>query len=399
MVDPMNPMVNVIIAPLEQEDEDEDENEYEQDDDEVPMAVLALPERMARGGGRPLSHEVQEPRISVNLRATDPACQVLPLGSPFEAAYDFYALDMSPSEFVQHVPERYRAVLRSGASLTAYDARQLLEAVKGDVHNRGLPLADRRYALDTDRGRCTLTRHQYADLWDRASGQARNANPVLAAVETTPLADLLQSLSDSTIAGRILSDGDARRTLAWRVAGAHAYPSAMDFIEPGLENAVRMMLGAISTFNDGNADSGPDAERDYIVARAELMLAVALRNPFKLDEISPLFPEEEAGNESLYALESLLKAHDVLPEEVSSWDAEEGAIMLLDAFRLADMDAYVEALEMAARAGAQRFAEHIIEDHLHGELDCDVAADLASLARRKGHDRLAAYFDECPDFD
>jgi hypothetical protein len=381
--------MDVVVSLLEREDE------YEDEEDKVPMAVLALPERMAKVGNAPMPHEVQEPRASVNLRAADPACQVLPLGSPFEAAYDFYALDMDPAEFVQQVPERYRTVLRSGTSATAYDARQLLEAVKGDVHNRGLPLADRRYALDTDRGTCTLTRHQYVDLWERASGRAGAPDPVLVAVETTPLDVLLRSLSDPATAGRVLSDGDARRALAWRVAGAHAYPSVMDFVEPRLEAAVRTMLGAIDAVAEANADSGSDARRDRTVARAELMVAIALRNPSALDYIAYTFSAGDTQRESLLAIDSLLKARDLLPQEAPSWDTEGGAIRVIEAFPLFDVP-YERVLDTAARTGAQRFAERVVECILRSELDCDVAADLASLARRKGHTQLAAFFAECP---
>jgi uncharacterized protein YciI len=389
MMNPMDPMD--VASILEREDEYEDE-------DEVPMAVLALPERMSKRGSAPLPHEVQEPRSLVNLRTTDPACQVLPPGSPFGTAYDFYALDIDPAEFAQNVPEPYRAVIRSGASSTAYDARQLVAAVKGDVHNQGLPLADRKYALDTDRGTCNLTRDQYVDLWERASGRTRISDRELVAVEVAPLGELLRSLSGPAIAGRVLSDDDARRALAWRVAGAHVYPSVMDFVEPRLEAAVGMMLNAIDAVAAANAESDPDAARKRRVARAELLVAVALRNPQELTEISHLIPAHKAGRESLYALESLLKAHSVMPQEVSSWDAEEGAIRLVDAFPLVDMDDYVEALETAARAGAQRFSKHVVEYvfPFGYQLDPDVAADLASLARENGHEQLAAYFSRYP---
>ncbi|AJF97147.1 hypothetical protein TW95_gp0413 [Pandoravirus inopinatum] len=132
--------------------------------------VLALPKRI-EGTEEPLVDDdstTAEPTASAYVRTIDPPCRLLPPGSAYDAAYDFYALDTDTMEFAENVPEPYRTVMQSGTTTTAYDARQLIKGVKINANTQDLPLGSRAYVLNTEKGVCALDRRQYVDLRQRA---------------------------------------------------------------------------------------------------------------------------------------------------------------------------------------------------------------------------------------
>lgn len=111
---------------------------------------------------------IPEPRESIYVRDPTPACQILPPGSPYREAFDFFDIDVERDDFEREVPPARRAVLRSGTLTTAYDAAQLLRAAKGVAGNSDRLPAARAYVLSTATGSCTIDRGAYEDLVQRA---------------------------------------------------------------------------------------------------------------------------------------------------------------------------------------------------------------------------------------
>nr|UDO47864.1 hypothetical protein [Pandoravirus massiliensis] len=111
---------------------------------------------------------VPEPEITTSVVDPTPRCEILPEGSAYDDVYDFTDFDVTRDEFDRDVPPQRRAVIRSGTSTTAYDAEQLVRAVKGVVGNSRAVPSRRAYVLSTRTGSCTLDRNGYVDLLRRA---------------------------------------------------------------------------------------------------------------------------------------------------------------------------------------------------------------------------------------
>lgn len=362
--------------------------------------VLALPKRI-EGTEEPLEDgdAIAEPTASAYVRTTDPPCRLLPPGSVYDAAYDFYTLDVDPMEFAEHVPEPYRAVMQSGAATTAYDARQLIKGVKINANTQDLPLGSRAYVLNTERGTCALDRRQYIDLRQRARGlvDAHAKGPLDdQALWRAPLDELAQWLSEPQFARRAVADDRARRLVAWRVAQAYV-DELKGMRATGEEPPGHLTTGeaAILDLLDAVRDSNAAGELTQDVALAELIMAVALQYPDALDELRGLF-DGATMMASVLAIESLLLGPTLLPDEplLHDDDTEEAALDIFGVFVQDDLSVYEGVLSAAARSGAQTLAEHIIQERLDDTLDPGLANALADEAEMSGHDELAQLFRE-----
>ncbi|WBR14339.1 Ul36-like domain-containing protein [Pandoravirus kuranda] len=131
------------------------------------------------------SKSVPEPEITTSVVDPTPQCQILPRGSAYDEVYDFTDFDVSRDEFERDVPAPRRAVIRSGASTTAYDAKQLVRAAKGVIGNSRKPPSRRIYVLSTRTGSCTLDRKGYIDLWQRSRATGVEQGPPPVATTTT----------------------------------------------------------------------------------------------------------------------------------------------------------------------------------------------------------------------
>lgn len=363
--------------------------------------VLALPKRM-EGTEEPLEDgdAIAEPTASAYVRTTDPPCRLLPTGSVYDAAYDFYTLDTDPMEFAEHVPEPYRAVMQSGTATTVYDARQLIKGVKINANTQDLPLGRRAYVLNTERGACALDRRQYIDLRQRAQGlvdahgkESLDDDQVL---WRAPLDELAQWLSEPQFASRAVANDRARRLVTWRVARAYVDElkgmRATGEEPPGhLTTGEGAILDLLDAVRDSNAAGGLTQDS----AIAELILAVALQYRGALDELRGLFDGETTVASAL-AIESLLLGPTLLPDEplLHDNDTEEAALAIFGAFVQDDWSVYEDVLSAAARSDAQTLAEHIIQEHLNSELSPGLANALADEAEMNGHDELAQLFRE-----
>lgn len=357
--------------------------------------VLALPKRIW-GKEEPSDNTITEPTASVYTRTADPPCQVLPPTSVYDAAYDFYTLDTDPMEFAEHVSEPYRAVMQAGAARTAYDARQLIEAVKGNANSQDLPLDSRTYVLNTERGACALDRRQYVDLWRRSRGLADVREEGDQALWRMPLDELAQRLSDPQSVARVVSDDRARRLVAWRIAQAYV-DELTDMQATGEEPPGHLTTAEGAILDLLDAARGVDVAGKTLehVAMAELMLAVALQDPDALGELRGIFDEEVAVASEL-AIESLLVGPTLLPAEPLLYgnDTEEAASEIVDVFLMDYRQQYQDVLSIAARSGAQTLATHVMENYMNQGLDPYVAAELAAEAEAGGYDELAESFRE-----
>ncbi|AGO85081.1 hypothetical protein psal_cds_938 [Pandoravirus salinus] len=366
------------------------------------VRVLALPKRVW-STEEPLGDDdddaTAEPTASVYVRTADPPCRLLPQGSAYDAAYDFYTLDADPMEFAEHVPESYRAIMRSGRATTAYDARQLIKGVKIDANTQSLPLASRAYVLNTEKGACALDRRQYVDLRRRAQGltDAQIGEPFGdQALWRAPLDELAQWLSEPQFAKRIVADDRARRLVTWRVA--QAYVDELKGMRAAGEEPPGHLTtgeGAILDLLDAVYSGGATDESAQDIATAELILAVALWYPGALDELRGLF-DGATVMASVLAIESLLLGPTLLPDEplIHDDDTEEAALDIFGVFVQDELSVYEDVLSAAAQSGAQTLAEHIIQERLNNELSPDFANTLGDEAEMNGHDELAQLFRE-----
>ncbi|AVK75326.1 hypothetical protein pqer_cds_904 [Pandoravirus quercus] len=368
--------------------------------DEV-VRVLALPERIW-GTEEPLVDDdstTAEPTASAYVRTIDPSCRLLPPGSAYDAAYDFYTLDTDPMEFAENVSEPYRAVMQSGTTVTAYDARQLIKGVKINANTQDLPLGSRTYVLNTEKGTCALDRQQYVDLRQRARGltdaQTRGSSDDQALWRASP-DELAQWLSEPPFAKRIVADDRARRIVTWRAAQAYV-DELKGMRATGEEPPGHLTTGegALLDLLDAVRDSNATGELTQDVATAELIMAVALQDSGALDELRGLF-DGETMMASVLAIESLLLGPALLPDEplLHDDDTEEAALDIFGVFVQDDCSVYEDVLSAAARSDAQTLAEHIIQERLNNGLSPGLANALADEAEMNGHDELAQLFRE-----
>lgn len=356
--------------------------------DDGLMAVLRLPE-VVEAGGISAVDTIDEPQRSVYVRTANPPCAVLPVGSGYDSAYDFYTLDADPMEFAEEVPAQYHRVVRSGTTATAYDARQLAEAIKANAQNHDIAPEQRSYVLDTEKGACALDRQQYVDLWrqahDRPSPtQADVATSVSNLVASAPWDQIALGALVPDAIRTIMSDPLARRLLALRLSDA--YMAAAATRSASAERDASRIIRAYYT-----SDAIPEPTR--LVAGAEIAIAMGMRDPMALGALVELFGDE-TPDVAMLAVESLFAALDVVPHALDLTDVENIAIALIDALPLDDRLGYSHVLGLAARTGADDLARHIVEHHLHDELDPWDRRDLISEAEASGHHNLADYFRE-----
>lgn len=143
-------------------------------------------ERAREAAATQPSASVPEPEITTSVVDPTPRCEILARGSAYDEVYDFTDFDVGRDEFERDVPASRRTVIRSGASTTAYDADQLVRAVKGVIGNSRKVPSRRAYVLSTRTGSCTLDRDAYVDLWQRSKAtDAEQVRPLAMTTTTT----------------------------------------------------------------------------------------------------------------------------------------------------------------------------------------------------------------------
>lgn len=350
------------------------------------MAVLRLPETL-HARTTPAAGAIDEPDRSVYVRTVDPPCAVLPVGSAYDNAYDFLTLDTDPMEFAEQVPAKYQRAIRSGTATTAYDVRQLVDAVKANAHNHGVAPEQRSYVLDTDKGACALNREQYVDLWDQAhdrpsavlSGDAAYASDFLASSTLDEI--VMWALVPEAIEA-IMSNSLARHILASRLSEAYVATPRRSALRRDLTDVIWRYYTSTAV-----------PESIAPVADAEMAIAMGMRDPGELHVLMDMFGEETSDAATL-AIESLFAALDDAPGVLSLCRVERIAKALIDTLPLDGRPEYEDALGLATDAGADDLARHIVEERLDNELNAWAQDDLVSRAEENGDEDLADYFRE-----